>query len=256
MSDRSTNETSGRPASPSFIPALGADWLTPFYDAVAWLVGDRTIKRRLIEQAHIAAGHDVLDLGCGTGTLSLLVKEACPGATMTGVDIDPKILGIARRKVESARAEVRLVEGSATEPPLPERSFDRILSTLVLHHLTTTQKRAALASARRLLRPGGEIHIADWGRPQNALMQIAALGFRLFDGGESTGANLRGELPGLLGEAGFRDVRETEHWMTPFGTLTFSAVRWENTAAADPKSRGGSPMIRRTPAAGLSLRTP
>jgi SAM-dependent methyltransferase len=221
MSDEGTTKSTASTSSPSFIPALGADWLTPFYDAVAWLVGDRAIKRHLIEQARIAPGHDVVDLGCGTATLALLVKETCPAARVTGVDIDPKILEIARRKVAAAGVEVRFVQSSATEVPLPDGSFDRVLSTLVLHHLTTPQKRQALASARRLLRRGGELHIGDWGRPQNALMQLAALGFRLFDGGESTGANLRGELPGLLTGAGFRDVRETEHWMTPFGTLTF-----------------------------------
>ena len=71
------------------------------------------------------------------------------------------------------------------------------------------------------LRVGGELHVADWGRPQNVLMQVAAWSFRLFDGDKTTGANLRGELPSLIAAAGFRDVRETEHRMTPFGTLTF-----------------------------------
>lgn len=204
-----------------FVPALGVDWLTPFYDAVAWLLGERAVKRRLIEQAAIAPGHDVLDLGSGTGTLVLLVKELCPAARVSGVDIDPRILAIARRKVAAAGVDVQLVEGSATDPPFPPASFDRVLTTLVLHHLTTPQKREALAAARRLLRPGGRLHVADWGKPQNALMRVAALGFQLFDGGETTAANLRGELPHLMSAAGFRDVRETEHRMTPFGTLTF-----------------------------------
>ncbi len=206
-----------------FVPALGRDWLTPFYDAVAWLVGERAIKRDLIRQARIAAGHDVLDLGCGTGTLVLLVKDAHPDACVTGVDIDPRILALARAKVAAAGADVRLVEGSATDPPLAPASFDRVLSTLVLHHLTTAQKREALV--RRILRPGGELHIADWGRPQNALMQLAALSFRLFDGVETTGANLRGELPALIAEAGFADVREVEHRMTPLGTLAYLSAR-------------------------------
>lgn len=208
-------------ADKHFIPALGADWLTPFYDAVAWLLGERAIKRRLIEQAAITPGHDVLDLGSGTGTLVLLVKELCPDARVSGVDIDPRILAIARRKVAAAGVDVRLVEGSATEPPFPPGSFDRVLTTLVLHHLTTPQKREALAAARRLLRPGGQLHVADWGKPQNALMRLAALGFQMFDGGETTAANLQGELPSLMSAAGFNDVRETEHRMTPFGTLTF-----------------------------------
>jgi len=210
-----------RPATEDFVPALGSDWLTPFYDAIAWLLGDGAMKRRLIAQAGIAPGHDVLDLGCGTGTLVLLIKNQHPLANVSGVDIDPRILAIARAKVAAAGVDVRLVEGSATAPPLPPGSFDRVLSSLVLHHLTTPQKRAALAAARGLLRPGGELHVADWGKPQNALMQLAALGFRLADGSETTGANVRGELPGLIAAAGFRDVREVAHHMTPFGTIAY-----------------------------------
>jgi hypothetical protein len=95
----------------------------------------------------------------------------------------------------------------------------------MLHHLTTPQQRQTLAAACRLLRPGGELHVADWGTPHNALMRVAALGFRLVDGGETTQANLRGELPALIAAAGFRDVAETERWMTPFGTIAFIRAR-------------------------------
>lgn len=204
-----------------FVPALGRDWLTPLYDVFARLVGERRMKRHLIALARIAPGHAVLDLGCGTGTLALLAHQACPGATVSGVDIDPRILAIARRKIERAGAAIALHEASATDPPLPPASFDRILSSLMLHHLTTAQKREALAAVHRLLRPGGELHIADFGKPHNPLMRVVSLTFRLADGGESTAANLNGELPGLIAAAGFSDVAETERWMTPFGTLAF-----------------------------------
>lgn len=204
-----------------FIPALGADWLTPLYDLVARLTGERRFKRRLVELARIASGQDVLDLGCGTGTLALLVKQTCPDARVVGLDIDPRILAIAQRKTQRAGAALELRQGSATEPPFAPASFDRVLTTLMLHHLTTAQKRTALHAVRRLLRPGGELHVADWGKPHNALMQVASMGFRLVDGGERTEANLRGQLPALIAEAGFADVAETERWMTPFGTLAF-----------------------------------
>jgi ubiquinone/menaquinone biosynthesis C-methylase UbiE len=207
--------------SDRFIPALGADWLTPLYDVVARLTGERRFKRRLVEVAGIAPGHAVLDLGCGTGTLALMVHAACPQAAVSGLDIDPRILAIARRKIERAGATIALHQGSATEPPFPPASFDRILTTLMLHHLTTAQKRETLAAARRLLRAGGELHIADWGKPHNALMRAAALSFRMVDGGETTAANLRGELPAMVAAAGFGDVVESERWMTPFGTLAF-----------------------------------
>jgi ubiquinone/menaquinone biosynthesis C-methylase UbiE len=208
-----------------FVPALGAEWLTPLYDIVARLTGERRFKRKLVEKANIAPGQDVLDLGCGPGTLALMVHEMCPGAAVTGMDIDPRILAIAARKIARAGAAVAVHEGSATAPPFPPASFDRILTTLMLHHLTTAQKRETLAAARRLLRPRGELHIADWGKPHNALMRVASFGFRMFDGDETTAANLRGELPALVAAAGFVDVAETEHWMTPFGTLAFIVAR-------------------------------
>ncbi len=204
-----------------FVPALGSDWLTPLYDLFAPLVGETRFKSRLVEVAHIDAGHDVLDIGCGTGTLALLTHKMCPSARVKGVDIDPRILDIARRKIARAHAPIELRQGSATNPPFEPGSFDRILTSLMLHHLTTPQKQETFASARRLLRPGGQFHVADWGKPHNALMRVAALGFRLVDGADTTDANLRGALPRLISEAGFTDVEETERWMTPFGTLAF-----------------------------------
>lgn len=205
----------------AFIPALGRDFLTPLYDVFARLVGEYRFKRDLVAQAAIRDGHDVLDLGCGTATLVLLVHEVCPGARIQGIDIDPRILEIAQRKITAAGATIQLHQGSATDPPLPDASFDRVLTTLMLHHLSTEQKRQALAAAHRLLRPGGELHIADWGRPHNALMRLASLSFQYVDGGETTAANLRGEIPDMVRAAGFTAVAETERRMTPFGTLAF-----------------------------------
>lgn len=204
-----------------FIPALGVDWLTPLYDTVARLIGERSLKRRLIAQARLAPGHAVLDVGSGTGTLLLLAHEAEPAARLTGVDVDPRIIAIARAKLAAARVPAEIVEGSATAPPLPPASFDRVLTTLVLHHLTTPEKAETFAAIRRLLKPGGELHVADWGKPQNLLMALAAWSFRWFDGDETTGANLRGELPAMMRAAGFVDVREVEHRMTPLGTLAY-----------------------------------
>jgi ubiquinone/menaquinone biosynthesis C-methylase UbiE len=209
------------PARERFVPALGVDWLTPLYDWAAWLAGDERFKRHLVETARIAPGDRVLDLGCGTGTLCLLVKRACPGARVTGVDIDSTILGMARAKIARAGVEVSVGEGSATALPFADGAFDSVLTTLVLHHLTTAQKRTALAEVRRVLRPGGALHVADFAKPHNALMRAASLLFRAFDGGEGPAANLRGELPALVADAGFTAVAEDAPWMTPFGTLGF-----------------------------------
>ena len=203
-----------------YVPALGFDWLTRFYDPVLRAtVREEAFKRRLIEQARIQPGHDVLDLGCGTATLTIMAKQTCPAARVVGLDGDAKVLAIAREKVARAGVEVELREGMAFAPPFPPASFDRVVSSLMLHHLTSVNKRATLTRVRALLRPGGELHVADWGRPQNALMWLASLGIRLLDGAETTGDNLGGRLPALMEEAGFISVAEVDRLMTAFGTL-------------------------------------
>jgi ubiquinone/menaquinone biosynthesis C-methylase UbiE len=213
---------SAEPSSREYVPALSLHRLTPLYDPlIRLMLRERTLKQRLIDQAGIQSGHAVLDVGCGTGTLAIMIKTACPGARVVGLDGDPQILEIARKKLAPGRVDVEFVEGMAYAPPFAPESFDRVVTTLMLHHLTNDEKRRTLTAIRGLLRPGGELHIADWGRPHNALMQVAALSFRLFDGGERTALHVQGKLPALVQEAGFVAVRETHHAMTPFGTLSF-----------------------------------
>ncbi|MDP3220907.1 MAG: class I SAM-dependent methyltransferase [Deltaproteobacteria bacterium] len=204
-----------------FIPALRFRVLTRAYDALLALTLDEDRhKHALVEQAGIAAGHAVLDLGCGTGTLTRMIKRAHPDASVTGLDLDPEALALARRKAADAGLDITFALGSATAPPFEPGSFDRVVSSLVFHHLVREQKQRALSAAWALLRPDGELHVADWGRPQDPLMALASLPVRLLDGFAPTRDNLKGNLPMLLREAGFADVAETRHARTVYGTLT------------------------------------
>lgn len=225
MSERdSDRKSTARPAG--YVPALSHDWLTPAYDTLIRLtMPEMAFKRRLIEQARIEAGHAVLDLGCGTATLAIEVKRRHPGAVVTGLDGDARILAIAEEKIARAGVQVRLEPGMAFDLPFPDRVFDRVLTSLVFHHLTTEDKRRALAECVRVLRPAGELHVADWGRPHTAFMRLASWGIRLFDG-PTTADNLRGRLPQLCREAGFGHAEETSRFATVFGTLwLYQAVR-------------------------------
>ncbi len=206
-----------------FLPALRFERLTPVYDGViALTTRERTFRRRLVDQAAIAGGMSVLDIGAGTGTLAALVNERHPEARVTGLDADPAMLARARAKAPRAHFD----EGMSYELPYRDASFDRVLSSLFFHHLTPRDKRRTLAETHRVLRPGGELHVADWGRPSGALSRVLALSIRLLDGAETTSDSLAGRLPGLVAEAGFADVRGRGAVHTAFGTLALiSATR-------------------------------
>jgi ubiquinone/menaquinone biosynthesis C-methylase UbiE len=161
---------------------------------------ERKFKSHLIRRARVGDGRRVLDLGCGTATLTLLVKEMHPEARVKGLDGDPKILEIARRKAERAGAEIGFDEGMAFRLPYAEGAFDRVLSSMVLHHLTEESKRRTLGEVFRVLAPGGEFHVADFAR-QNR------------------------RLPAALAEAGFERVAEHARYRTLFGRLSLWEAR-------------------------------
>ena len=209
-----------------YVPAFGYDWLTRFYDPiVSFTLREREIKGRLLDQAALASGQDVLDVGCGTGTLAILARQREPGARVVGLDGDPKVLAIARRKIARAGVEVELREGLAdASGAFANASFDRILTSLVLHHLTTDQKRGALAAMRAWLRPGGELHVLDFGPQTNPVLKLVSRAIGFIDGMERVGDNWNGRLPSLMREAGFARADERGRAFTPFGSVSFYAA--------------------------------
>ena len=145
-----------------FVPAAGRDWLLPIYDPVTTLLGVGRIHRRLLGQAAIAAGSRVLEVGCGTGNLSILAKRLNPAADVTGIDPDPKALARAHRKAQRGRVVVQFDLAYGEQLPFVDASFDRVLSALMLHHLDSTAKVPALLEVCRVLKPGGSLHLADF----------------------------------------------------------------------------------------------
>jgi ubiquinone/menaquinone biosynthesis C-methylase UbiE len=204
-----------RPAE--YVPAAGHDLFLPLYDPMLrLLMRERAFRQRFLAQADIHPRHRVLDVGCGTGTMAILVCQGVPEVTVVGVDGDPKALAIARRKAAKASVTIRFDEALADHLPYADASFDRVLSSLVLHHLTHADKLAALREIRRVLAPGGSFHLADFGAPIGLYAKVVS---HLLGHWEQLGDNLQGRLSDLLREAGLADVQERGHHNTLVGTL-------------------------------------
>lgn len=149
----------------------------------------------------------------------MAAKEREAQLDAVGLDGDPEILEQARRKVGRAGLAVHFDEGLSFEVPYEDHSFDRVFSTLFFHHLTTADKQRTFGEIARVLRPGGELHIADFGPAADPLMRALFWPVRLIDGLEQTRANAAGALPELIGAAGLAAVSETDRLRTAFGTL-------------------------------------
>lgn len=209
-----------------YIPALSFRALTPYYDLIqSWLVRDTLYKRQLIEQANIQPGQRVVDLGCGTGTLAIMVKQAQPQAEVLGLDADPDMLKVARAKAAQAGVEVKFDEGMTFALPYPNGSLDRVLSSIMIHHLKTPDKWRTGQEVFRVLRspdavsgkPGGQLHILDFGKPSSLYGKLLG---PFLHGFEEANDNIDGLLPEIFGKPGLT-MREMGNYVTFFGDLTF-----------------------------------
>jgi SAM-dependent methyltransferase len=214
--------------SRSYVPALGDHRLSPFYDAtIALMTCERTWRRAFVKQIAPEPRDVILDLGCGTGSLAVQLKKACPGASIYGVDPDPDILTRAEEKARDAGVLVHLSQGYAQDTAAIANRIrpNKLVTSLVLHQIPLAGKRMAILSAFASLRAGGELHVADYGLQASPLMRFAFRQVQSLDGYDTTQPNADGVLPELMQEAGFAEVKETAVIPTPTGSISLYVAR-------------------------------
>lgn len=216
--------TSALPAS--YVPAAGRFMPTALYDgSIALTMREDRWRPLLVRQlvAAVPPGGRVVDVGAGTGTLALAVAAARPDVEVLAFDGDDEALALARAKPGAAQVEWRA--GLAGELDLADAQADAVVVSLVLHHLRTAEKRQALRDVRRVLRPGAQLHVADWGRPATPLLRAGFLALQLADGFDGTRDHAAGRLPDFLDEAGFGEVRRYRRLRTVWGSLELLGAR-------------------------------
>jgi ubiquinone/menaquinone biosynthesis C-methylase UbiE len=183
------------------------------YDVMEWFFDTflfrgklRELRQRTADLAGIQPGEMVLDVGCGTGTLAMEVKPRV-GATGHVFGIDPGAQQIARARSKAARhnLSIEFQIGVIEHLDFPDQTFDVVVSTIMMHHLSDSLKRQGLAEIARVLKPGGRLVIADFKRPEERAAQAVRFG---------AGGSQIQDLATLVKEAGFAQV-ETEEMQLP-----------------------------------------
>ena len=204
----------------AYLPAAGRDAFLPLYDPLTRLLGGEKILRSLLDQAALQPNHVVLDIGCGTGTLAVLVKRLHPTVEVTGLDPDPKALARATAKAARAGVALRFDRGFADALKYEDGTFDRVFSSMMFHHIPRDDRSGVLAEIRRVLKPGGSLEFLD-------IASSGGHGFlaRLLHGRPPQPPPAEDRLLRRLQDAGLTDARKVRDLHTIIGGLAFYQAR-------------------------------
>lgn len=203
-----------------FVPALRFNFLTDIYDFVFRItMPENKFRNELVDLLPKEDSTTVLEFGTGTASNAILVKQKYPRVTVTGVDVDEKIVDIARKKIAKLNSPISLVQYDGQHLPLPDNHYDAVFSSLVFHHLTPADKLNAFAEIQRVLKPGGKFVYADWGKPTNIYNKISFRILGLFDGPLNTKDHISGHYHTMIMNAGFKQSTILKKYNTVFGTL-------------------------------------
>ena len=158
---------------------------------VHFLGRDRQFRERTVRLARIVPGETVLDVGCGTGDLTMAVKErAGAAADVRGIDPAAEMIRAAERKAAERDLGIRFEIAAIEELPFPEDDVDVVVSSLMLHHLPADLKRKGIAEVARVVRSGGRFLADDIDPPLMGNLRIVeealrANGFESVDRGRT-----------------------------------------------------------------------
>jgi ubiquinone/menaquinone biosynthesis C-methylase UbiE len=199
----------GRLHRSHFAGRQGAIRWARIYDAVVQVVTlgrERRLRSTTLDRAGIFPGARVLDVGCGTGTLTLEAKRRCgTEGRVHGIDVSFQMIARARTKAKEAGLTVALEIASADALPLADASCDIVICSLALHHVRRNQRRTAVVEMHRVLAPGGRVVIVDLSPQAGLVAALNPIAFLHRGSGD-----IAAEAEALLADVGFGDVEVGE----------------------------------------------
>jgi ubiquinone/menaquinone biosynthesis C-methylase UbiE len=205
-----------------FIPALGYDFLSDYYDlAIKVTMPEKKFRNRLIDFVDPKENEKIVEFGFGTAQNIIILKQRFPNCNVLGVDIDPKIKSIAEYKLNKAGIQVPLFLYDGNKLPFEDDSFDKVYSSLVFHQLDMISKLKCLLEINRILKPNGELIIGDWGKAKTKWMRLSFYLVQLLDGFKTTTDNVNGLMTKYITDAGFKNVEEISYINTSIGTYSY-----------------------------------
>jgi ubiquinone/menaquinone biosynthesis C-methylase UbiE len=175
-----------------------------FHTSLMGLGVNQSNSKMVIEMAKIEQGDKVLDVGCGSGNLSLTAKSyAGASGKIHGIDASAEMIEVAKKKASHSRTDVVFDVGLIEKLPFADATFDVVISRLVIHHLPDDLKQRGFAEIFRVLKPNGRLFLADFTPPTNPILSYIASAF--FGHEMMTRSNVS-VIPPMLMEAGFADV--------------------------------------------------
>lgn len=215
----------------NYIPALKYNVLTTVYDVfVSLTLPENKIRNTIAQLAASNNPNSILEYGVGTASNCILLKNQLPDSSIVGIDVDEKILSIAKKKLDKLNHKIPLINYDGNKIPFNDESFDLVLASFVFYHLHPQQKLNAIQEMHRVLKPGGQLIYADWGKPEGLYSKMAFGLLCLVEKPLNTDAHKTGSYHTIIGNAGFTKSRIIKKYHTLFGTLEVAETTKSNKA--------------------------